>query len=210
VPTLANQRHELFAQEIAKGKTLTEAYVLAGFKPSRRNASRLATKEDIERRVRELQDASAACAVIDIQSICRELDAAVEVARSKGQAQAMVSASALRSKLAGLLRDRVEVGGPGDFEDCETIPAIVDRMLAGAGGPIEQFCPVDEQDRQGLHNLIERYSTELDNYIAAIKARPQVLTRCDLRDLSRPWKTLELQPYEVRRLTQGNGRQRKP
>jgi hypothetical protein len=208
VPILENQRHELFAQEIAKGKSASEAYISSGYKPSRKNASRLKAKEDINARVGELQAASAASAVITIESICAELDQANAVAREKGQAAAMVSASALRAKLAGLLRDRVEVGNPGDFDDCQTIEAIADRMLAGPGGPVEQFRPIDERDRQGLLKLIERCFGEMEAYIENIRQRPQVLTRCDLRDLSRPWKELELQPYEVRRLTQGNGQQR--
>jgi hypothetical protein len=210
MPILKNSRHELFAQEIAKGKSASEAYQNVGYRPSRKNASRLKANEDINARVAELQAASAASAVITIESICAELDQANAVAREKGQAAAMVSASALRAKLAGLLRDRVEVGNPGDFDDCETVEAVVDRILAGPGSPIEQFRPVDERDRKGLLDLIERHHIELKEFIEAIKARPQVLLRCDLRDLSRPWKELELQPYEVRRLSQSNERQRKP
>jgi hypothetical protein len=210
MPILKNSRHELFAQEIAKGKSASEAYQNAGYRPSRKNASRLKANEDINARVAELQAASAASAVITIESICAELDQANAVAREKGQAAAMVSASALRAKLAGLLKDRVEVGGPGDFDDCETVEAIADRMLAGPGGPVEQFRPIDERDRQGLLKLIKHWFGEFEAYIENIRQRPQVLIRCDMRDLSRPWKELELQPYEVRRLAESNGRQRKP
>jgi phage terminase small subunit len=39
--TLTNQRHELLAQHLASGKSATEAYTLAGYKPNRRNASLL-------------------------------------------------------------------------------------------------------------------------------------------------------------------------
>jgi phage terminase small subunit len=199
VPMLENNRHEIFSQEIAKGKSLTEAYVLAGYRPSRKNASRLRANEDINRR--ELQVASARSAEITIESICRELDEANAVAKAKGQAAAMVSASALRAKLAGLMVEKVEVGDPGDFSGYETVEEIVDRMLAGPGGPVEQFRPIDERDRKGLLDLIERHRTEMEEFFENIKSRPQILVRCDLRDLSRPWGTHELQPYEVRRLT---------
>jgi hypothetical protein len=71
-----------------------------------------------------------------VQSICKELDAAIGVAKQKGQAQAMVSAATLRAKLAGLMVEKVEVGNPGDYDDCETTAQVVDRMLERL---IEQF-----------------------------------------------------------------------
>jgi phage terminase small subunit len=39
--TLANQRHERFAQALAQGKSATEAYALAGYKANDGNASRM-------------------------------------------------------------------------------------------------------------------------------------------------------------------------
>jgi phage terminase small subunit len=52
---LKNQRHELYCQGVVEGKSSDQAYADAGFKPSRKNASRLKTKEDIQSRIRELQ-----------------------------------------------------------------------------------------------------------------------------------------------------------
>jgi hypothetical protein len=60
VPILKNERHELFAQKLAEGKTATEAYQLAGFRPSRKNASRLRAKEDIVCKPALSQSAAAA------------------------------------------------------------------------------------------------------------------------------------------------------
>ena len=51
---LKNPKHELFAQELAKGKTATEAYELAGYRPSRANASHLQRDHNISQRVVEL------------------------------------------------------------------------------------------------------------------------------------------------------------
>jgi glutathione S-transferase len=137
VPILRNQRWELFSQQIAQGKTNTEAYITAGFKPSRKNASRLR--------------ASA-------------------VARERGQAAAMFSASALRAKLAGLMVERVEVGHPGAFEDCNSMADIADGFLASflTGEQVT----LTERDRQGLTELIEQQWAEVKEYIAAIRARP--------------------------------------
>ena len=60
MPILDNPRHEHFAQFIAEGRTATEAYELAGYKPSRQNAQRLTTNDDIRARVAELQQQAAA------------------------------------------------------------------------------------------------------------------------------------------------------
>lgn len=54
MPVLKNAKHEAFAQALAKGKTATQAYADAGYKPDRKNASRLTTKDDIQRRVDEI------------------------------------------------------------------------------------------------------------------------------------------------------------
>lgn len=54
MPVLPNQRHERFAQELAKGKTADDAYELAGYKRNRRNATTLKSKQDIQSRLAEL------------------------------------------------------------------------------------------------------------------------------------------------------------
>jgi phage terminase small subunit len=54
MPTLPNPKHELFAQELAKGTTAEKSYEAAGFKPSRHNAATLARKKHILGRVAEL------------------------------------------------------------------------------------------------------------------------------------------------------------
>jgi phage terminase small subunit len=55
MPALRNQRRELFAQGLAQGKTANAAYIDAGYRPNRHNASRLKTNETIVARVAELQ-----------------------------------------------------------------------------------------------------------------------------------------------------------
>lgn len=51
---LTNPKHERFAQELAKGKTADEAYVLAGYKRNRGNASTLKQDQNILDRVSSL------------------------------------------------------------------------------------------------------------------------------------------------------------
>jgi phage terminase small subunit len=54
MPALANARHERFAQELAKGKSATEAYVEAGYKANSGNAATLKSDQSISTRVSEL------------------------------------------------------------------------------------------------------------------------------------------------------------
>ena len=60
MPILKNPRHERFARELAKGKSATEAYELAGYKGDRTAASRLSTNVNICQRLEELQSEIAA------------------------------------------------------------------------------------------------------------------------------------------------------
>lgn len=54
VTALENPKHELFAQELAKGKPAEEAHGLAGYKASRSGASQLKQNLNISNRVAEL------------------------------------------------------------------------------------------------------------------------------------------------------------
>lgn len=65
MPVLSNHKHELFAQGLAEGKTADEAYIAAGFKENRGNASRLKANENIVARVAEILGASAERVEVD-------------------------------------------------------------------------------------------------------------------------------------------------
>ena len=70
---LKNARWERFAQGLAKGLTGDKAYEKAGYKRSRRNASRLRTNEDIQARVKEILSKAAERAEITIADVISEL-----------------------------------------------------------------------------------------------------------------------------------------
>jgi phage terminase small subunit len=59
---LANARHERFAQELAKGKSATEAYAEAGYRPNSGNAATLKADQSISMRVAELIEEQAGIA----------------------------------------------------------------------------------------------------------------------------------------------------
>jgi phage terminase small subunit len=73
VPILPNARHERFAQELAKGKSATEAYVLAGYKANDGNAGRLNRNEQVQARVAELTGRGAEQAQITVARVLQEL-----------------------------------------------------------------------------------------------------------------------------------------
>lgn len=59
MPALKNARHERFAQELAKGETADAAYVTAGYRANRGNATVLKAKQSVRKRVEELQGRAA-------------------------------------------------------------------------------------------------------------------------------------------------------
>jgi phage terminase small subunit len=72
---LKNPKHERFSQKLAKpGSTQERAYVLAGYKPSRAHAARLAANGNIQARVREIIEAGAQRAEISVEKILREME----------------------------------------------------------------------------------------------------------------------------------------
>ncbi|WP_442582546.1 terminase small subunit [Mesorhizobium sp. ASY16-5R] len=73
MPILENPRHELFAQALAKGETVTDAYEIAGYEPTQSSASRLRADEAVTARVDELLEDAARVAGIDTVRVLKEL-----------------------------------------------------------------------------------------------------------------------------------------
>lgn len=124
MPILPNAKHEKFAQEVAKGKSATEAYVDAGYAPHRQAASRLLSNVDVQLRVSELQNRGAERAELTVEALLDELEEARTLAAELKQPAAMVAASMGKGKVAGLIIDKAEKGKPGDFDFGERVNAI--------------------------------------------------------------------------------------
>ena len=208
MPALKNQRHEKFALALFEGKSAHQAYIDSGYKECRQNAARLMTKDDIQARLLELQTAVAKKSEVTVQSLLDELEYARQRADSLDQLSACVKAVSEKAKISGLLVQRVEIGGAGAFDECRTFEDIADEMLTGPGSPIALFRPVDEKDRRGLIDLVERLASELGEYLDVIKARPIAAERVDPKKLPAEWQSLRL--YSAvpapRRLTNGGQR----
>lgn len=135
---LKNNRHELFAQALAQGKTADEAYAEAGYVKNRCNASRLKTTENITKRLAELQGRATKGVVLTKQWILERLIANAERAMQAEpvldreghetgeytyQGNVANRALELLGKEMSMFVDRKEVGMPGEFKAIEAMDA---------------------------------------------------------------------------------------
>lgn len=73
MPVLSNAKWELFAQEVAKGTDLVDAYILAGYQRSLKNAQRLRKSEGVSSRIEEILSQSAQMAGVTAAQVIEEL-----------------------------------------------------------------------------------------------------------------------------------------
>jgi hypothetical protein len=106
MPLLDNPRHEIFAQELAKGASQEEAYETAGYKPNRSHASRLVAKGNVSARVSEIMGGAAERAEVTVESLIREADVIQRLATRAGQYAAANGALIAKAKLASLWIER--------------------------------------------------------------------------------------------------------
>lgn len=108
MPALANPRHERFAQELAKGKSATEAYAEAGYEESRSAASRLSSNVNVQARVAELQERAAANVVISREWVLEQLVDNAKLAKAAGDIAPSNQALNLIGKELGMFVERTE------------------------------------------------------------------------------------------------------
>jgi phage terminase small subunit len=105
---LKNPRHELFAQHLAKGKTATDAYAAAGYRPNQPNSARLISNDMVRARLAELQDRAAIRTEVTVASLLAEAEDARVAAMEAGQFSAAISAIREKGVLAGLRVEKRE------------------------------------------------------------------------------------------------------
>jgi hypothetical protein len=119
MPVLRNPKHELFCQELFKGKSASEAYVIAGFKFNRGNAGALRNKQHISNRLAELLERhenshakSTAKAVerasVTLEGLIQEAAEIQAAALKADQHGAAVAALTAKAKLSGLWIERAQ------------------------------------------------------------------------------------------------------
>lgn len=116
---LQNQKHERFAQGLAKGLTADEAYQAAGYSENRGNASRLKSNENILKRVDELQERVVADILLTREWVIEQLIDNVRQAKSGDKLDGSTANKALEllGKELGMFIERKEVGKPGEFDN---------------------------------------------------------------------------------------------
>lgn len=112
MPVLENAKHERFAQGLARGLGITEAYVTAGYSDSPASATRLSKNAKIRNRVKELQQKGATRTAATIESCTYRLRAAYAMAMKQTNPSAMISSVMAEAKLNGLLKEKHEHAGP--------------------------------------------------------------------------------------------------
>ena len=144
MPVLQRARHERFVREYVKnGGNGAEAYrktwlAISGKPLKHPNsaaviASRLLTYPSVRRRYREIQAQMAKRADITIEKVLTDYQWAIDAAKSQGKAGEVVQAASAQAKIVGLLRDRLETGNVGDFENLENISDIIAKVAEEAG-----------------------------------------------------------------------------
>lgn len=130
MPVLKNPKHERFAQELAKGKSAAEAYQTAGYSPNPGNCIRLKGNESVSNRVAEIVGRVAKRAEVTIEDIARQLDEDRALAHEVKQAGAAVSASSVKAKLFGLIREKHEHTGANGGPIKHDLSGLSDDNLA--------------------------------------------------------------------------------
>lgn len=105
---LTNDRHETFAQGLAKGMSQTDAYVAAGYKSDRGAASRMSANVNVQARVEELQSRAASNVVISREWVIEQLVENAKLAKEQGDFAPANKAVELLGKELGMFVDRTE------------------------------------------------------------------------------------------------------
>jgi hypothetical protein len=135
MPALRNQRHELYAKGIARGLTSDAAYVEAGYKRNRDNASTLKAKQNVRERISELEQETHKAVVqhfiITKQYLVDAIIENIEIALGRHpvkigadgvpaytyRGEAANTAIKMAAIEVGLFKDKAEVTHRMDFSD---------------------------------------------------------------------------------------------
>ncbi len=133
MPLLKNAKHERFAQELAKGRSATEAYVLVGYKDNDGNASKLAAK--VQDRVKEITGKAAEKAGVSIERVLAELAKIgfanmLDYVTINGSGEPIIDLSALdRDQAAAIQEVIVDTHTERDGEDSVTVRRVRFKLL---------------------------------------------------------------------------------
>lgn len=141
---LRNIRHEYFIRQYVRcGGNGAEAYRRTMSKYpwkemrnpdyARTVACTILARPDVQRRYEELRTQMAKRADITEDKILTDYQTALNMALQMGKPEALIAAAREQAKLVGLLRDRIEHGDVGDFENMDNVSDILTAVRDRAG-----------------------------------------------------------------------------
>ena len=134
---IANNRHEMFAQAIARGESVGRAAQSAGLSATT-GSNLLAGDDNVLSRIHWLQQRAAEKSVVTLETLIEELDEARTLAKFIEQPTAMVAATKEKAILLGLRVEKRDTttrsGDPKGLTDDE-LAAIARQGGAGADTP---------------------------------------------------------------------------
>jgi Terminase small subunit len=136
-PVKANLRQMMFCREYMKLGNKTKAWQIVHGTKSRECAqaasSHCMSKPHVKRYLQELEERVMKKSDISIDKVLTDCQVALDMAKGQGKAGDMIAATMAQAKLVGLLRDRVETGGVGDFGDTNSIADVLEMVSREAG-----------------------------------------------------------------------------
>lgn len=140
---LRNIKHETFCRKLIEasqtGKSQGSAYREAGYDcengASEAAASRLLKTAKVQQRIAELCAPATRKTRTTVDTLAQQFDDVFNAAMSNVQLGAAGAAAAAKAKLLGFMRDRLEVGAVGSFDACQTMPELIEALLAGTSVP---------------------------------------------------------------------------
>lgn len=90
------------------------------------SACRTLKKPHVAKRYNELLERQMKKSDITVDKVLADYQHALDLAKAQNKAADIVNAAQAQAKLVGLLRDKVEVGGVGDFQDVNSVADILE------------------------------------------------------------------------------------
>lgn len=136
MPTLANAKHERYAQGVAKGLSQTQAYTEAGYIGDETAASRLSRNVKVQARVTELLAGASIRAEISVASVTTDLLRLAAKAEALGDAAGIQASRACivdAAKVNGLVVEKVQADVTNRDVKAEELDDDALAHIAGRG-----------------------------------------------------------------------------
>ena len=177
---LRNIKRERFCQALLNGAvhsiSQTAAYKAAGYRAKGHAAevaaSRLLNMDEVQGRIGELTAPAVRKTRASVDSLAEQLDAVYANATADSQHGAAGNAVAVKAKLLGFMREKLEIGGVGEFDACGSPEEAAQKIL----------------EEQGIDEALASLDALRDAIEAAAGHRAIVVSPEPREQFSIPWK----------------------